>query len=128
LVSVHADKQIKNNSFTIYIDPQNKNYDTPGKGVFKINIGGMSGMSMFEGNSGQWEIRSSKGIINDNSGEGADSYLRVIGIPWSMIGGKQTSGKRIGFNMALTDIDGHTENISANEADKPFTWCTLKLY
>ena len=128
LVSVHADKQIKNNSFTIYIDPQNKNYDTPGKGVFKINIGGMNGMSMFEGNSGQWEIRSSKGIINDNSGEGADSYLRVIGIPWSIIGGKPTSGKRIGFNMALTDIDGHTENISANEADKPFTWCTLKLY
>lgn len=128
LVSVHADKQIKNNSFAIYVDPQNKSYDTPGKGVFKINIGGMNGMSMFEGNSGQWEIRSSKGIVNDNSGEGADSYLRVIGIPWSIIGGKPTSGKRIGFTMALTDIDGHTENISANEADKPFTWCTLKLY
>lgn len=128
MVAVHGVDSLKNASFTIYLDPQNKSYDAPGKGVFKITMDRRNELTMFEGNSGEWKKGYPGGILNDNNMRAGKSYTQVIGIPWSTIGGRPAVGKRVGFNMALTDSAGHTENISSNEADKPFTWCTLKLY
>ncbi|MFD2873352.1 exo-alpha-sialidase [Mucilaginibacter ximonensis] len=128
MVAVRGVDSLKNASFTIYLDPQNKSYDAPGKGVFKITMDRRNELTMFEGDSGEWKKGYPRGILNDNNMRAGKRYTQVIGIPWSIIGGRPAAGKRVGFNMALTDSNGHTENISSNEADKPFTWCTLKLY
>jgi len=127
-VSVHGVAAAKNTSFTIYIDPQNKSYDAPGKGVYKITMDRSNNVTLFEGDAGEWKKGYPGGILNDNNMKGGESYVQEMGIPWAAIGGKPALNKRIGFNMALTDSEGRTENISSNEVDKPFTWCTLKLY
>lgn len=127
-VFVRGVERRKNTSFTIYIDTKNKSYDAPDKGVFKITMARNNEVTGFEGDAGKWEITNLKHILNDNNMRDGSDYTQVIGIPWAAIGGKPATNKRIGFNMALTNSDGLTENISSNEADKPFTWCTLKLY
>lgn len=121
------DRSTAQSGVEIYLDPQNKHYTSPGKGVYKITVSGDNKMSFYNGDNGEWV--AGKGtdmkwaVRNPPTG-----YAVETAIPWALIGGKPTLNKRIGFNMALVSSLGYTENISANEADKPFTWCTLTLY
>ncbi len=117
------------NTLVISLDPQNKSYDLPGKSIFKINITRNNEVTSFEGDAGKWKAVRLKSInIKGYQDDKGDSYMQIITIPWAAIGGRPALNKRIGFNMAFINSEGYTENISSNEADKPFTWCTLKLY
>jgi hypothetical protein len=128
MLYVMLDVKVPNGNYdmTISLDPQNKSYTAPDKGVFKIVVNKSNDVTAFEGNFGEWKAIKLKGLLNDVKNKYGDSYLQVVGIPWAAIGGKPALNRRIGFNIALT-TDGYTENISSNAADKPYTWCTLKL-
>jgi hypothetical protein len=122
-----SDNPTDTNAVAISIDPQNESYDAPGAGVYKINVAMNNTITAFEGNSGAWKPANLKGV-KATAPKYLVGYLQKIVIPWAAIGGKPALHRRIGLDMALTNMEGHTENISANEADKPFTWCTLQLY
>lgn len=122
-----GDKATAQSGMEIYLDPQNKHYVAPGKGVYKITISGENQLKVFEGDNGKWVNKKGTGI-KSVLGNPPTGYVIETAIPWVLIGGKPALNKRIGFNMALIASDGYTENISSNDANKPFTWCTLKLY
>jgi len=112
---------------TYYIDPQNKHYAAPGAGNYKISLSGANKIQMYTGNNGGWIAAKATGIKAAISAKHS-GYIAEIAISWAAIGGKPALNKRLGLNVALTTHKGYTENISGNDADKPFTWCTLKLY
>jgi hypothetical protein len=122
-----VDKADSSSTTTIYLDPQNKHYVAPGKGTYKISISGANKLDVYTGDNGNWITGKPTGI-KTGVGKVSGGYFVEVAIPWAAIGGKPALNKRIGLNMALKTSAGYTENISANEADKPFTWCTLKLY
>ncbi|MCC8425367.1 sugar-binding protein [Mucilaginibacter sp. UR6-11] len=111
----------------LYLDPQNKSYDAPAKGVYKLNISADNKLAVFDGDKGEWAIQKSTGIKSVAIIK-VDDYVVEAAIPWAMLGGRPSINKRIGYNISLTANTGYTENIAANEADKPFTWSTLKLH
>lgn len=120
------DKADPVSAVTLYLDPQNKHYVAPGAGTYKINLSAENKLQTYTGRNGDWipaKLTGVKTVIRKING-----YFAEIAVPWSVIGGKPPLGKRIGLNVALTASEGYTENISSNQADKPFTWCTLKLY
>lgn len=112
---------------TYYIDPRNKHYEAPGAGNYKISLSGANKIQMYTCNNGGWVAAKATGIKAAVSAKHS-GYIAEIAIPWAAIGGKPALNKRIGLNISLTTSQGYTENISGNDADKPFTWCTLKLY
>jgi hypothetical protein len=121
-----SDKAVAQSGMEIYLDPQNKHLVAPDKGIYKITISGENKLNVYEGKNGEWIAGKEKGIKSALTYL-MSGYVIETAIPWVLIGGKPPLNKRIGFNVALVASDGYTENISTNEADKPFTWCTLKL-
>ena len=121
------DKADSVSAVTISLDPQNKHYTAPGAGIYKLNLSADDKLQTYEGSNDNWITGKLKGV-KTKIRKVNDGYFAEIAIPWVAIGGKPALNKRIGLNMALTTSTGYTENISSNEADKPFTWCTLKLY
>jgi hypothetical protein len=113
-------------SIDLYLDPKNKSYTSIERGIFKFNVSADNKLTANQGNKGQWAKQTSIGI-NWTAKKMVSAYVVEIAIPWTLLGGKPQPNKRIGYNLALTSKEGGTENISSNEADKPFTWCTLKL-
>ncbi|MFD2865587.1 sugar-binding protein [Mucilaginibacter antarcticus] len=113
-------------SIDIYIDPKNKNHTTIEKGVYKFNVSADDKLAVYQGEDGQWATQTATGI-KWKAKKQVSAYVVEIAIPWALLGGKPALNKRIGLNVALNASDGYTENISSNEADKPYTWCTLKL-
>jgi hypothetical protein len=120
------DKADSVSTVTVYLDPQNKHYAVPSRGNYKISLTAKNKLQAYTGSNGNWmpgKLTGVKTVIRKING-----YFAEMAIPWTSIGGKPALNKRIGLNVALTASDGYTENISSNEVDKPFTWCTLKLY
>ncbi|NNU34123.1 hypothetical protein HK413_08160 [Mucilaginibacter sp. S1162] len=112
------DKADSTSGVTVYLDPQNKHYVAPGAGTYKINLSAENKLQTYMGRNGNWipaKLTGVKTVIRKING-----YFAEIAIPRSVIGGKPPLGKRIGLNVALTASEGYTENISSNQADKPF--------
>lgn len=120
------DKADSVSAVTVYLDPQDKHYTAPAAGIYKISLSAANKLQMYTGSNSKWlpgKLTGVKTAIRKING-----YFAEIAIPWAAIGGKPALNKRIGLNVSLNASEGYTENISSNEADKPFTWCTLKLY
>jgi hypothetical protein len=120
------DKLVPQSGMEIYLDPQNKHYVAPNKGIYKISISADNKLQLYYGQNNQWVPGKSNGILTVVRTP-PTGYVIETAIPWALVGGKPALNKRIGLNIALKSSDGYTENISSNEADKPYTWCTLKL-
>lgn len=120
------DKADSVSAVTVYLDPQDKHYTAPAAGIYKISLSAANKLQTYTGSNSKWlpgKLTGVKTAIRKING-----YFAEIAIPWAAIGGKPALNKRIGLNVSLNASEGYTENISSNEADKPFTWCTLKLY
>ncbi|NEW79127.1 MAG: hypothetical protein GZ086_06800 [Gelidibacter sp.] len=121
-------ENINNNDGTaIYLDPSNKNYEKPDKGVFKINISVANEIQIFEGNNSEWveiEMPEIKTAVKN-----IDGYIQEISIPWNSIGGKPGSNSRIGFSMELIERgnSNYSEMLSTTQPNAPYTWLSLKL-
>ncbi|MES2807504.1 MAG: sugar-binding protein [Bacteroidota bacterium] len=120
------DKLVPQSGMEIYLDPQNKHYVAPNKGVYKISIAADNKLQVYNGQNNQWIPGKSDGILTAVRTP-PTGYVIETAIPWALVGGEPALNKRIGLNMTLISSEGYTENISSNEADKPYTWCTLKL-
>ncbi|GAB3936793.1 exo-alpha-sialidase [Mucilaginibacter myungsuensis] len=115
----------------LFIDPQNRSYDMPGKSIFKLSLTANGEVTVFEGEAGQWEKINQRFKVSLK--KQADGYFADVALPWKFLGGQPKPNTRMGFNMSLIvppngSKPGYTETISGNETEKPFTWCTLKLY
>jgi hypothetical protein len=106
-----------------FMDPQNKSYESPGKGTYQFFLTADNKLSVREGNSGKWipvqmtEVQFASKITKDG-------YVQELAIPWSAVGGKPDQGKRIGLDFCLHALNGtwYREAVSASNTDQPFSW------
>jgi hypothetical protein len=121
-------ENINNNDGTaIYLDPSNKNYEKPDKGVYKINISAANKVEVFEGDNSDWveiDTHEIKTAVSTNNG-----YIQEIAIPWNLINGKPISNSQMGFTLELIEKGNasYSEMISTTQANSPYTWLKLKL-
>jgi hypothetical protein len=121
-------ENIHNNDGTaIYLDPSNKNYEKPDKGVYKINISAANKVEVFEGDNSDWveiDMNEIKTTVSTNNG-----YIQEIAIPWNLINGKPISNSQMGFTLELIEKGNasYSEMISTTQANSPYTWLKLKL-
>lgn len=129
---ISSSSNLKNNDgVTIYLDPQNKSWVTPGPGIFKIVISASNEAYVYEGDNKHytgWTQISANGF-NMKSEENAEGYIQEMAIPWDVIGGKPAVDNRLRINFELAERGNqdYDESISSNETDKPYSWSTLKL-
>ncbi|MFC6999158.1 sugar-binding protein [Rufibacter roseus] len=118
----------------VQLDPANKSYTRPDGEVYSFFLSVDGSLVMKRGQEGQWvkandtEVNQVKAISKATDA----GYVQEIAIPWTLLGGKPTNDARIGLNVQLTESTGqgrvkYRESISANHADKPYTWLTLRL-
>ena len=121
-------ENINNNDGTaIYLDPSNKNYEKPDKGVYKINISAANKVEVFEGDNSDWveiDMHEIKTTVSTNNG-----YIQEIAIPWNLINGKPISNSQMGFTLELIEKGNasYSEMISTTQANSPYTWLRLKI-
>ncbi|MGV3541194.1 MAG: sugar-binding protein, partial [Rufibacter sp.] len=122
----------ENDGVTVQLDPGNKSYEAPGKGVFSFFLSADGKVVAKTGQNGKWiDLSKTDGLIS--SSKTVDGgYVQEIAIPWVLLGGKPAVGARIGFNARLTEDTGkgpaeYRESISANSPDLPYTWLSLVL-
>lgn len=121
-----------NDGVWVQLDPGNKSYEKPGKGVFTFFLSADNKLVAREGGSGRWVSLKNAGGIKTSSRLADSGYVQEVAIPWAVLGGKPARGTRMGFNMRLTENTGgigqdYKENIPANNEEQPFTWLTVKL-
>lgn len=122
-----------NDGVTIQLDLRNQASEAPAKGVYSIYVAADGKqLVMKEGQEGHWKPVESQGKVKAMSKAVPEGYVQEVAIPWSAVGGKPAGGERLGVNVQLTENKAeerkvYRESISANEADKPFTWLTLRL-
>ena len=116
---------------TIYLDPQNRSYISPGPGIFRITVTANNEVTLYEGDNNHYSGWTKiSGDIKARTEENSNGYFQEIAIPWDLLGGKPESDKRIGFNIELTERGGdksYDEDISFNDPKQPYTWSTVRL-
>jgi hypothetical protein len=127
LAAVESDDGI-----SVYIDAANKSTEKPDHGIFKLCLSADDRLAVYQGNNTIWTMVNDLTTVRHNVKIAGAGYIVEMAIPWQALGAKPPLNSRIGFNMSLTENTGkttadYTENISANEPDQPFSWCTLIL-
>lgn len=117
---------------TIHLDVQNKSFEKPDKGTFRIFVSADNQVIVREGDGGSWKELNDHDDINSFSKYTDSGYIQEIAIPWSLIGGKPDVSERIGFNLRLTAYSrkneaDYREDISSNNGNAPFSWMSLHL-
>ncbi len=117
---------------TVQLDPANHAYASPGKGVVSFYLSAEGKLVMEVGEGGKWVPVSAKSKVKVASKTTDTGYVQEIAIPWSVLGEKPAAGARVGLNVQLSECADkggieYRENISANQADQPYTWLTLRL-
>lgn len=117
---------------SIFIDAQNKSFELPDKGVFKVFLSAKDELILKEGNSKKWVVKTQTASIRHSVKTAANGYVQEIAIPWVVLGGKPGTGSRIGYNISLVENTGsgltnYIETMTGNSEDKPYTWSTLTL-
>ncbi|MGV3641903.1 MAG: sugar-binding protein, partial [Adhaeribacter sp.] len=121
-----------NDGVGVQLDPGNRSYEKPGKGVFTFFLSADNKLIAREGSNGKWVSLKNAGGIKTSSRLTETGYVQELAIPWAVLGGKPAKAMRMGFNMSLTENAGgggkdYKVNIPANNEEQPFTWLTVKL-
>jgi hypothetical protein len=121
-----------NDGISIYVDAANRSTEKTEKGIWKISLSAGNKIAAYEGDNASWKVLNNTSDIQHAVKAVTNGYVVELAIPWKVLGSKPATGSRMGFNMSLTENTGkgrtdYTENISANEPDQPFSWCTLIL-
>ena len=128
---VEDDAVFNKDGITFSIDTQNISSEAPAKGIFKILVTADGGIISKEGKNGMWETATIE-TPELNVTKTANGYEIELALTWSSIGGKPTTGERIGFSVSLSEYKSESslsyiEQLIMCEADKPYTWATIKL-
>ncbi len=121
-----------NDGIAVYVDAANKSTEKPDQGIFKVCLSADNRLAIYQGNNTVWTAVNDLTSVMHAAKITGGGYIVEIAIPWKLLGTKPSLNSRIGFNMSLTENTGkttadYTESISANQADQPFSWCTLML-
>ncbi len=121
-----------NDGVVVQLDPANKSYEAPGKGVYSFFLSADGKLVAKTGDNGKWIALGKTEGVKSSSKTVDGGYVQEIAIPWVLLGGKPALGTRIGYNTRLVEDTGrgpvdYVESISANIPDQPFTWLTVKL-
>jgi len=120
-----------NEEVTLYVDAENRSYNRPDEGVFKLRLSADNKLLVYEGYKSVWRLIGIKYNIKHMVKMTDQGYTIKIAIPWKLLRDEPLRGTRIGYNVSLTYNTGalrrYTENISSNQADQPYTWSTLYL-
>jgi hypothetical protein len=115
----------------IYIDPANRATVAPDTKIFSLGLSPSGAVTFEEGKAAQWETKTPGGI-NFKSKTTATGYRMEVAIPWTAIGGKVTTGSRMGFNVCLYESSNgsshaYEEAVAGNTNNAPYTWSSLTL-
>ncbi|WP_181304533.1 sugar-binding protein [Rufibacter sp. XAAS-G3-1] len=122
----------ENDGVVVQLDPANKSYEAPGRGVYTFFLSANGKLVAREGQNGKWVPLGKTEGVKFSSQAADGGYVQEIAIPWLLLGGKPLAGARMGYNTRLVEDTGkgpadYRESISANGPDQPYTWLTLTL-
>ena len=116
----------------LFFDTQNKSYELPGKGVFKLFVSAQNEVLLREGSAKKWNAKTELQGLKQTVLKNASGYVQEIAIPWVLIGGKPATGNAMRYSMSLVENGGsaalnYVEALAGNTDDKPYTWSVLNL-